>query len=357
MMEKENNWLDRLLQNRVLTHTLFWLFVLVLAPITSDQSITDLKEALIFRGVGLPTKMLATYFLAYYLIPQLFQKKKYIQFIIAFIVSTIIFTIIYRFNNIHIAETLAESGGPKESLKEIIYDIKFTVFGYFFRLYFYTSIFIFIKMIKARATEKHQLDTLQKEKATAELNFLKAQIHPHFLFNTLNNLYALTLDKSDKAPDVVSKLSEIMDYMLYQCKENQVLVTKEIELLEHYIGLEKLRYGNRLQLDFKHKIDNSKTLIAPLILVSLVENAFKHGVSGAIQKAIIKIELETKDEILRFKVYNTKSNASQNNDANYKEGIGLKNVKRQLELIYPDQYECRVEEQEESYEVNLRITL
>ncbi|MGB0524003.1 MAG: sensor histidine kinase [Flammeovirgaceae bacterium] len=356
-MKRENHLLDRFLQNRVLTHTSFWLFALLIAPITSSESITEIGEALLFRGVALPTKIAGAYFVVYYIIPQLFQKKKYIQSILVFIAGTYILTVIYRFNNIHIAEVLAGVDQPRESLWQIITEFEFTFWGYVGKLHLFTFLFLFLKMIKDQATEKHQLEALQKEKVSAELNFLKAQIHPHFLFNTLNNLYALTLEKSDEAPDVVAKLSEMLDYMLYQCREDSVLLNREVELLEHYIDLEKLRYGNRLELTFEHTIDNPQAVIAPLILISVVENAFKHGVSDSVQPAIIRMRLVVENNVLKFRVFNTKATFSQPDQMGYKEGIGVKNVTRQLELIYPNQYEWVVNEDENTYEVELSIQL
>jgi len=354
-MERENSFLDRVLQNRVLMHVLFWLLVWIIAPISSDQSITEIGEAFLFRGVALPTKMAAAYLLAYYQIPKLLQRKKYIQFAISFLVGTVLLTFVYRINNVYIAETLAGITYPKESISQMISEFGYTVFGYFPRLYLYAFIFVFIKTVKNRAAVKHQLEVLQKEKATAELNFLKAQIHPHFLFNTLNNLYALTLEKSDKAADVVARLSEMLDYMLYQGKEDKVRICREVELLENYMDLEQLRYGDRLQLNFDHKIGDSEIFIAPLILVSIVENAFKHGVSGILQKAVIKIELTAEKGNIHFRVFNTKSAVAQQDVMNYKQGIGLKNVHRQLELIYPKKYSWNIDEREDSYEVNLWI--
>lgn len=356
MIEKTNLW-DKVWQNRALTHTLFWLTLFFIAPITSDGSIKNTWEAFIFRGVALPMKIIPTYFLVYYLIPRFFQKKKYILFSIYFAISAVFFTIIYRFNNIHIAETLAGLDEPKESLLQIIYELKFTMSTYFLRTYFYAALFMSLKAFKDGEIKKRQIVALEKEKAKTELNFLKAQIHPHFLFNTLNNLYALTLDKSDEAPEVVAKLAEMLDYMLYQCKDAKVLINKEIELLQHYIDLEKLRYGNRLQLTFEHSTDNAQALIAPLILISMVENAFKHGVSGAMQAVVIKISLKVKNNHLYFQVFNTKASNTQSNPMDYKKGIGIKNIQRQLELIYPDQYDWQVTETETSYEVNFHINL
>ncbi len=356
-MKRKTNFLNRISQNRTLTHVLFWVIVVLIAPITSDNTITEIREAFIFRIVALPIKVIATYLLVYYQIPKFWQQRKYLTFILSFAVSAIVFSILYRINNIYVAETIAGSTAPKESISQIIYEFEYTFFGYFFRVYYYSIVFIIVKMFKDHATKKRRIEILEKEKAITELNYLKAQIHPHFLFNTLNNLYALTLDKSDHAPEVVAKLSEILDYMLYQCNEPKVLVNKEIELLNHYIDLEKLRYGDRLQLTFESNIDDSQAVIAPLILISIVENAFKHGVSSSIASAIVKISLEVKHNHLYFNVFNTKASTPQKDEMDYKKGIGVDNIKRQLELVYPKQYDWNITEESTSYQVNLKIVL
>lgn len=356
-MEKSIQFFDKLLQNRIALHVLFWVCVLLLAPIIADRSISEVLNSLIYRVVGLPTKMAATYFLAYYLIPKYFQKEKYFQFILYFLISSVVFCVVYRFNNVQIAERLAGEEGYKEHIWEIVEYYDETILGYIGRVYSVTIPFIFIKMIRSRSAEKRKVSRLEKEKIDAELNFLKAQIHPHFLFNTLNNLYALTLKKSDHAPDIVAKLSEMLDYMLYQCKEDKVLVSKEITLLQHYLDLEKLRYGERLQLTFDHDLDNHTAQIAPLILISIVENAFKHGVSGAIQQPVVAISIKVKEGVSYIRVYNSKPEIPQADEMGYKKGIGETNVKRQLELIYPERYEWNYEESSTSYEVNLTIRL
>ncbi len=351
----EEHIVDKLLQKRVLTHTLFWLFVLLIAPLTSDDTITEIGESLVFRAIALPTKMAATYLLVYYQLPLLTKHRKYILFIVSLFVFSYVFTVIYRFNNIHIAEAIMGSAYEAESLIQIIGEFEYTYFGYIGKLYFFSLIFIFIKVVKSRNNAKRKIASLQHEKLSAELNFLRAQIHPHFLFNTLNNLYALTLDKSDNAPEIVAKLAEMLDYMLYQCKGDKVLLNNEVELLKNYIDLEKLRYGDRLVLNFNYKSDDKTIEIAPFILISIVENAFKHGVSGALDKAIVNVSLSVAQGIIYFKVFNTKPTLIQKDTMNYKKGIGVSNAKRQLELIYPEQYEWSVNEEKDSYEVNLIV--
>ena len=354
-MEEENSLIDRIVQHRGSRHILFWVGVLFIAPLTSGESVTEMKEAYVLRLVGLPTKMMATYLLVYFQIPQLLHRRKYLQFTLSLVASVIVFTVLARTLNIHLAERLTDPLGERESFGQILRQFKYTVLGYLGRVYGVAFLFLFVKMIKDRSVEKQKLQRLKQEKVTAELNFLKAQIHPHFLFNTLNNLYALTLEKSDQAPEVVAKLADMLDYMLYRCHDKTVPIHQEITLLEHYLDLERLRYGDRLRVDFSQSVDDLQTPIAPLILISIVENAFKHGVSRVIGPAVVTISIVVKDGEVRFRVFNTKPQRVQETERNYQPGIGLQNAQRQLDLLYPNRYQWRTEEQAETYEVNLHL--
>ena len=204
---------------------------------------------------------------------------------------------------------------------------------------------------------KKQKETaiLLEQKRTSELNALKSQLNPHFLFNTLNNLYALALKKSDKTPEVIFKLSEILDYILYQCKNNYVLLKNEVALLHNYIDLEEIRYGNRVKINFVEEV-NSDTKIAPLLLLTFLENAFKHGVSQELNTASINIFIKGDKENIEFKVENSKPTIANNNDTISREAIGLKNIKKQLDLLYSNSYKLEVKNEQELYSVNLKIT-
>nr|WP_273569082.1 histidine kinase [Maribacter sp. Hal144] len=188
----------------------------------------------------------------------------------------------------------------------------------------------------------------------AELTALKNQLNPHFLFNTLNNLYALTLDKSDRAPEVIERLSDILDYILYRCKENYVPINKEIELIENYLSLEKIRYGERVAIKFEHQNEND-VKVAPLLLLTFVENAFKHGVSQELGQAKIEIFLNIKNSNIIFSIFNSKPNIPEEIQPKNEEHLGLKNVKKQLELLYPNSYDLQITEKEDSYSVMLKL--
>lgn len=193
---------------------------------------------------------------------------------------------------------------------------------------------------------------LKEQKRTAELSALKNQLNPHFLFNTLNNLYALAVKKSDKTPEAIGKLSDILDYMLYRCDEKLVPLDKEMELIENYLSLEKIRYGKRVNVNFETSLHHDLK-IAPLLLLTFIENAFKHGVSQELGRATIDISLETKNDEIDFCIKNSVPQTTV--EAAEKEAIGLKNVKKQLDLIYPNSHELKIDTSKNSYQVKLKL--
>jgi LytS/YehU family sensor histidine kinase len=195
---------------------------------------------------------------------------------------------------------------------------------------------------------------LAQEKMSAELNFLKAQIHPHFLFNTLNNLYALTLTKSKKTPDIVLKLADLLDYMIYKSNDKFVPLTKELEIVEGYIELEKMRYNERLDLKYELIGDPDSHEIAPLILLPFIENCFKHGASKDRIKPSINIQIDIEPSCLTLKAINSIPKEKHQNDSE-NSGIGLSNVKRRLGLIYPGQHELEINSDEKNFEIKLKL--
>ncbi|WP_410221304.1 sensor histidine kinase [Pedobacter sp.] len=191
----------------------------------------------------------------------------------------------------------------------------------------------------------------------SELNFLKAQIHPHFLFNTLNNLYALTLDNSPSSPEVVLGLSQILRYMLYECKSDYVPLKRDVEIIKNYITLEKLRHGDRLDLNFKIDGEINHQQIAPLLMIPLIENAFKHGASEMMEGAWINMVLEVNSNSIKFKVSNGKPIEQNETHRIHFGKIGLENVKKRLELIYPETHQFTIYDEEDMYVAILEITL
>jgi LytS/YehU family sensor histidine kinase len=191
----------------------------------------------------------------------------------------------------------------------------------------------------------------------AELNFLKNQIHPHFLFNTLNNIYSLALQQSKKSPFLVLKLSEILRYMLYECEEDRVDLRKDISILESYINVERIRYAEkRLDINLNIEGDFEGLTIPPLMMLTFVENAFKHGASEIPCDAWINIEIRTHRNKLTFKISNNKP-VKNIDDVPLASGIGLKNIKKRLELSCSDAYQLKIIDEGALFAVVLNLDL
>ncbi|HLZ17414.1 MAG TPA: histidine kinase, partial [Cyclobacteriaceae bacterium] len=222
-----------------------------------------------------------------------------------------------------------------------------------------TNLFIaiFIGMLRF-AADWLRLDAdrkeLEKQRLTAELNFLKAQVSPHFFFNTLNNLYYLAIIKSDITGEAIARLSEMMRYMIYESNAPKVQLDREIEYMRNYISLERLRLKSDVPLHFE-VYGNTNILITPLILITFLENAFKHGVNGSDDQSWIKAKLDVRETNLVYAVQNSKANSNAASPG--KPGIGLRNVKRRLELSYPGKHRLTIEDEPESFNVHLSVDL
>lgn len=200
--------------------------------------------------------------------------------------------------------------------------------------------------------QKKLLQEIQVEKLQAEVNYLRSQVNPHFLFNALNNLYALTLKKSDEAPDVVLKLAGLMEYMLYESDETSVPLEKEINYLNNYLELEKIRQGNNADIRLTVKGDIERCWIPPFLILPLVENAFKHGVSRAVHNAYLYIFINVTDT-LEIRIENNKGNTQQPEQSG---GIGLLNLRKRLELLFPDKHSLTITDGPDRYQVDLKIS-
>ncbi|MEO5500851.1 MAG: sensor histidine kinase [Ginsengibacter sp.] len=218
---------------------------------------------------------------------------------------------------------------------------------------FASGVAIAIKQIEQQLRRFKVEQLLITEKLETELKYLRNQTNPHFLFNTLNNIYALARKKSDDTADAVMRLSKLLRFMLYDASKPLISVEDEIRVLEDYIDLEKMRYGGKLTVSFVKEISNGQDLISPLLLLPFVENAFKHGASESRFLSYIQIDIKLNNGVLNFSVKNTKEN---NNKTNLDKNIGLNNVKRQLELLYKD-YNMQVLNDESLFFISLTINL
>ncbi|WP_317171659.1 sensor histidine kinase [Spirosoma profusum] len=214
--------------------------------------------------------------------------------------------------------------------------------------------FGFTRHIYAYQKLKQAAQQLRIEKQEAELNYLKSQTNPHFLFNTLNNIYSLARDKSELAPESILRLSQLLRFMLYETSGEFIAIEQELKIMSDYIALEKLRYDETLRVNVNHNIDDMKQAIPPLLLIPLVENAFKHGVSETRHQPFVDIHLSVKERQLAFIVKNSTEEFS--GEQRVKENIGLSNLRRQLELLYTD-YQLSAKQSESDFSATLQINL
>ena len=226
-------------------------------------------------------------------------------------------------------------------------EIDGNIFGLFQMLFFLTLGYIVLSWI---FNVWKQYKQLKNDKTEAELALLKSKINPHFFFNTLNNLYGLAIKKSDEAPQVILKLSEIMRYTIYEGENERVLLKDEISYLERYIEIHKIRYKKKVDITLVKEIDDENTAVAPLLFIMLLENAFKHGVESLTNNAFIKVALIAKNNNITFSVENNFESKEGS-----KNGIGLENLKRRLELIYPKRHQLVIREDIPIYRVKLMI--
>jgi len=201
---------------------------------------------------------------------------------------------------------------------------------------------------------KNVTQQLRIEKQEAELNYLRSQTNPHFLFNTLNNIYSLSRDKSDLAPESILRLSKILRFMLYETGGAYVAIEQELKIIADYIELEKLRYDESLQVNFNYDVEDMKQSLPPLILIPLVENAFKHGVSETRSRPFVDIHLSVVSRQLKFVVKNSTEDLTEQNKI--KENIGLSNLRRQLQLLYTD-YDLSIQQATSFFTATLKINL
>jgi len=358
------NFLERILQfhkkHRWLSHVAYWLVVLLVAISSSKYS--DGKRAsysfeLITDSLYELPEIAAAYLLTYLVIPLFFYHKRYVSAVVTFLVSAYVTCVAARIIIVKICEPLAGIA-PKafETYSEISTDILKLLYVYFFQIFSVAFVFMCLKVLKDQLDIQKRTLTLEKEKAETELKLLKTQLNPHFLFNTLNNIYSLSFTSSPVTSESIARLADILDHILYRCDAPFVPLSAEIALIKNYIELEKLRYDKRLTINFDTNI-NQEIVIAPLILLSLVENAFKHGASDDTGAPVIDIDLRVNEQSFIFNISNTV--AKQDNNIEQLPGgrIGLNNLRKQLDLIYGDAYTFDVVRRNTSFEVSLTIDL
>lgn len=342
-------------------HFLFWMAVffyhlvrigIMMPAINSVHSILLLIQYTMLHAMIVNPFL--TYSIVYFLIPRYFNQKKYFSFTAGILFLLVLIQSYYFLTNwFNINPAMRHSIGLSNGL--LITTFKPGFIRAFGNPPLILSLFLSLKTLKNWHLEQLKTETLAKENANAELQLLKAQVHPHFLFNTLNNIYSYTLNKSPEAAGLVEKLSDTLQYMITDCNTDLVPLEKELKMLEDYIGLEKVRYGNRLELWLDIKGDIENKLIAPLLMIPFVENCFKHGTSMMRGQQWMQLTIHVKANSLEFNLANSKP--PQPIQQKNKNGIGLLNVKKRLALLYPEKHELLINSSDGVYNVQLQLEL
>lgn len=286
--------------------------------------------------------LVIVYLNVFYLIRKFYKSRKFLTYF-TILIMLIAF---YIYAAIALESFIMPRGRSAENL------LYATLFN-FSNIARYCVIAFLLYDIQEKFVQGKQLDQIRIEKVNTEINYLRAQINPHFLFNTLNNLYGLALEKSEKTPEVILKLSKIMDYMLFDLDGTKVPLDKDVENLENYIALERIRQGNNAKIVFHKSGTLDHQLIEPLLMLPLVENAFKHGVNQLIEGAYLKISLEATGNELRFEVTNNYRQPIAEKQMH--PSLGLTNLRRRLELFYPNRYTLTIKDDSINYHVLLTL--
>ncbi len=315
-------------------------------------------QSLILVALLFPFTIATTYTILYWLIPRYLLTRRYGYFTLYFsyilVLSLYLELVLVVVLYITVAEYQAMVVSPG------IVDLLDVIVGMYLVVFLAVALHLLKRWYSVQA-ENALLNSARLEAELkfkeAELTVLKAQIHPHFLFNTLNNLYSLTLEKSDLAPDVVLRISDMLDYMLYRINGRQTLLANEVEHLQNYLALERLRYHEHVDIQFDIEAPLHEVTIAPLLLLPFVENGFKHGVSQASGQGWIRIKLGLVNRTLKFKVENSKPGDATCKTEEATDGIGLTNVRKRLSLLYPEAHVLKIEDSGHTYRIELTLDL
>ena len=336
----------------MLIHILFWIGILLLFTFFFAVENTNFQTQLGFSAFLLPVTIVTTYTFIKYLIPKYLLPKQYFKFglysMYTLIISSV-FIILSAFYGLVII--LEMSWEDKFPISKSLFFIMITIY----LVVVIASAFNLLKYNYSSAAKNEELKNrileAQLKLKEQELQYLKMQIHPHFLFNTLNTIYGFSLLKNEKTPEMILQLSNLLDYILYQTKKPSVKLKDEMNHIKNYIDLEKKRFQDALEIVLEIDTIDEEIQIAPMLLLPFVENSFKHG-RDAEGKLNIKIRLKAESGFLIFEIENSKVSQKRNSQEN---GIGLQNIKRRLELIYPENFELKTENNPTNFKAFLKL--
>lgn len=345
--------LHQIFSIRWVQHLSFWcVFLLLESGRFSELDVNKIPKELLFEGFQLLFIIFLVYFNLRVLIPKFWNVGKYLHYILSIIsVETLIIitlsVFIYNFPEMELRRF-----GSLNLWKIIMMNsFKTNIFVLSSSLFHFVKEWIALKDDNLKYTENAQ------EQLTAELSVLKAQVNPHFLFNTLNNIYSMSLYDSVKTPEMILKLSQLLSYMLYECRDEEVSLKKEIHFIENYIELEAIRVEDVAKIHLSIEGEDPGHKIPPLLFIPLIENAFKHGISEKQETSEIRISMKIAEHSIEMEINNPLDPVSEKYTNSKHNGLGIENVKKRLQLLFPKQHTFRITQTENQYTTQLSLSV
>ena len=337
---------------RIALHIAFWALYLAFFVIQwglHDDN-PDYQRLILQLSLTMPVDIAAAYFTVYVLMQHFLLRKKYVLFTVSVLLSAGVFIIIQRIILFYITYPTWYPDSP--SFQNMTF-WGINPFSSFINIYTVVGLFAAIKLLKYWYEDQRIRSELENQNKTSEIALLRSQVNPHFLFNTLNNIDTLISRNQDMASDAIMKLSDIMRYMLYDASTDKVMLEQEIEYIQSYIALQLLRVKDQNFVKFTIKGEYKSKLVAPMLFIPFVENAFKHGLKS-VPSPGIEMLLEVSKQGIFFELENyfiDQGDKSKDESS----GIGLANVRRRLDLIYPDKYELTISSGQGKYKTTLKL--
>ena len=335
---------------RILQHMAFWVLSFILFLQLFKTGTQPEKVDYIYTALFQLSLMPAVYLNLKWLLPKFGKRKTILLYTILLATVVILFSWVnFKFFSAWSSKLLPDYFFISYfTFKEIIFF--FTAYIIITSLLKLSKSWFFVSELQKELLEK------EKQKTEVELKALKAQINPHFFFNTLNSIYSMALDKDERLPTTILQLSELMRYFLYESNDNFIPLEKELAVVNNYISLQKLRSAKQLTIEIKNSGNINRQRIAPLLLITFLENAFKHSARGSNERSFILLDISVENNKLIFSLENNKAIIDEIN-TNGHGGLGLENVKRQLELLYPGKHSLCIHENPNNFKVQLELNL
>lgn len=329
---------------------IFWTIYFLFEWLTMVAS-NDFSSIYFLRAcINVPFAFVVSYLTFYVLFEKLYMTNKKTVFWISQLIVAVVFVFLKRYINYYYLYPLF---APEAMAKPLFFFPK--VLFEFVSLYLIVTLFGMFLFIRSWYTQQQAIKDLRQEKIAAELELLKSQVQPHFLFNMLNNIYSSAFKKCPETAQQILKLSNLIEYNLYDSKKEEVLLEEELDYIRNYVDLQKIRVGNKLDVSMNIFDDINGILIPPLLLLPIIENCFKHGVNKSINPSWIRIDISTTDREITFKIENSIEKEGKN-PVSQNSGLGLTNVRRRLELMYPKGHDIKIFEEENSFLLVLKLS-